>query len=249
MTSWSPRSTSRSRIGTSPSRPRRWSPVDRRRSWPRRAGRPRRAGLKRRWLRRHERPRRRRRGAGRQRPQKSIEPARPELFLLSARSEAALRRLVAAHARQLAAASASLADLCFTLQAGRLHQRHRLAIVAGSVAELRSKLALLEHWPERFARGELAIFAGPAAGDPRTSEPESPAAADFTALADARRAVGRHASGRADSARPAVYPGRHDRLAGAARRRRAAAPRPLALVSVRASPLLARRADGGYVSG
>ncbi|MBI2684240.1 MAG: SDR family NAD(P)-dependent oxidoreductase, partial [Actinobacteria bacterium] len=127
------------------------------------------------------------------------EPARPELFVLSARSEAALRRLVAAHARQLSEAPAPLADLCFTLQAGRLHQRHRLAIVASSVAELRSKLALLEQWEQRFARGELGIFAGPVDSEPRTNDLDSPSAADFTALADV--------AGLSDAARQAALTG------------------------------------------
>ncbi|MGD9647551.1 MAG: SDR family NAD(P)-dependent oxidoreductase, partial [Pirellulales bacterium] len=89
------------------------------------------------------------------------EPLRPEVFVLSARSEAALRRLVAAHTSALRDRQHRLADVCFTLQMGRLHQRHRLAIVANSVAELRLKLALLEQWKGRFGHRELAIFAGP----------------------------------------------------------------------------------------
>ena len=164
-------------------------PIDRRRAWPRVAGQPRLAGLS-------------AFGFGgtnvhvvvEEAPaltaHRTNEPARPELFILSARSEAALRRLVAAHARQLSDASASLADVCFTLQAGRLHQRHRLAIVASSVAELRSKLALLENWPERFARGELAIFAGPAEEAPtaaRDAVSDDSSAVDFTSLSDATR--------------------------------------------------------------
>ncbi|MGE4153479.1 MAG: KR domain-containing protein, partial [Phycisphaerales bacterium] len=94
------------------------------------------------------------------------EPPRPEVFVLSARSQAALRRLVAAHASALRDSPHRLGDLCFTLQAGRLHQRQRLAIVASTRAELRSKLALLEPWEGRFGHRELAIFAGPAEEQP-----------------------------------------------------------------------------------
>ncbi|MBX9791360.1 MAG: SDR family NAD(P)-dependent oxidoreductase, partial [Pirellulales bacterium] len=105
-----------------------------------------------------------------------VTSSRPELFVLSARSEFALRRLVAAHLRSLRVTTATLADICFTLQAGRLHQQHRLAMVASSVGELRAKLALLEPWEQRFTRQELGIFAGPAVDGRSETNTAGPAA-------------------------------------------------------------------------
>jgi acyl transferase domain-containing protein/acyl-CoA synthetase (AMP-forming)/AMP-acid ligase II/aryl carrier-like protein len=73
-------------------------------------------------------------------PDSTSGAARDHLFVLSARSEAALRRLVDTHSTRSIPDNV-LADLCFTLQVGRAHFAHRLAIVARSGEELKRKLA------------------------------------------------------------------------------------------------------------
>ena len=106
------------------------------------------------------------------------------------RTALALRRLVAAHASALRDSPHRLGDLCFTLQAGRLHQRQRLAIVASTRAELRSTLALLEPWEGRFGHRELAIFAGPAEEQPGAAGETavvSPAPSDPSPESDRQR--------------------------------------------------------------
>ena len=74
--------------------------------------------------------------------------AQPQLFTLSAQSDAALH----AYARQYTAFLAEqptidLRDLCYTVQVGRSHFAHRLAIVCDSVAQLQEKL-------ESYLQGE-----------------------------------------------------------------------------------------------
>lgn len=73
-------------------------------------------------------------------PDSASGSARDHLFVLSARSETALRTLIDTHLAQSIPDNA-LADLCFTLQVGRAHFAHRLAIVARSSEELQRKLA------------------------------------------------------------------------------------------------------------
>ena len=77
------------------------------------------------------------------------------LLTLSARSEQALGELVQRYEKFLRDNShVSLADLCFTVNTGRSHFNHRLAIVASSIAELREKLA-------RLTAGEaVGVFQG-----------------------------------------------------------------------------------------
>lgn len=64
------------------------------------------------------------------------------LLALSAKSPEALKELVGCFTHYLAAQpQATLADICYSTNTGRSHFGHRLAIVAGSVSELRDKLA------------------------------------------------------------------------------------------------------------
>ncbi|WNG46517.1 acyltransferase domain-containing protein [Archangium minus] len=73
----------------------------------------------------------------------SIERPR-HLFPLSATRESALSALAGRHARYLAEhPSVSLADLCFTAGAGRAHFKHRVALQATSVEQLRTQLESL----------------------------------------------------------------------------------------------------------
>jgi acyl transferase domain-containing protein/surfactin synthase thioesterase subunit len=76
----------------------------------------------------------------------------PQLFVLSARSEAALRELARRCGRDLRAAGTRgmLASLCYTSQLGRSHQPHRHAIVASSTEQLSRAL-------ESFASSEVAV--------------------------------------------------------------------------------------------
>jgi acyl transferase domain-containing protein len=78
-------------------------------------------------------------------PQKSAvrhESERPpHLLTLSARTEGALKDLVKRFENHLETHKCdSLADICFTANTGRSHFEHRLAIIAGSLAELRDML-------------------------------------------------------------------------------------------------------------
>ena len=74
----------------------------------------------------------------------------PQLFVLSAHSEAALDALAARHAAHLAAHPAlPLADVCATLAQGRAHLGHRLALVAADVPALLQGLAT----PDAAVRG------------------------------------------------------------------------------------------------
>jgi acyl transferase domain-containing protein len=67
---------------------------------------------------------------------------RPEIFVLSARSETALRKLALRYVEYIEENSSEcLADLCYTAAAGRSHFPHRLAAGVGSLDELRQELA------------------------------------------------------------------------------------------------------------
>jgi|HubBroStandDraft_1064217.scaffolds.fasta_scaffold00052_10 acyl transferase domain-containing protein/SAM-dependent methyltransferase/aryl carrier-like protein len=74
-------------------------------------------------------------------PRHRTIPAREWPVLLSARSPEALARLVAAMAGALEAGAPELADIAFTLAAGRGHFEYRLALVAADLRGLRTGLA------------------------------------------------------------------------------------------------------------
>jgi acyl transferase domain-containing protein len=87
-----------------------------------------------------------------ERPPRTARPVRPRsLFCLSAQTDEGLRQLAERyrlHLSQPAAGDAAeLGDLAFTTNAGRTHHRERLAVTAGSAAELDERL-------HAFLRGE-----------------------------------------------------------------------------------------------
>jgi acyl transferase domain-containing protein/acyl carrier protein len=72
---------------------------------------------------------------------KSAEPERPlHVLPLSAKSESALRQVAGRFSRYLETSPESVPDICYTASVGRSHFAHRVAIVAGSGEELRTKL-------------------------------------------------------------------------------------------------------------
>jgi malonyl CoA-acyl carrier protein transacylase len=80
-----------------------------------------------------------------QEPPLFSRPERPErsqhLLTLSARTDEALRELAQVYVTYLNAHPATqLGDLCFTVQTGRTHFDHRLALVAESAAQIREEL-------------------------------------------------------------------------------------------------------------
>ncbi|MBV9654254.1 MAG: hypothetical protein JOZ42_06790, partial [Acetobacteraceae bacterium] len=75
-------------------------------------------------------------------------PERDELFVLSARSAAALHALAESYRAWLRAGGHSLADICYSAATGRAHHRHRLALVARDRRELAAEL---EAWLARSA--------------------------------------------------------------------------------------------------
>jgi acyl transferase domain-containing protein len=72
------------------------------------------------------------------------EVERPfHLLTLSAKSKRALESLIDRYAARLEeGTTASLADICFTANAGRSHFEHRLAVWAGSTEEMRERLQI-----------------------------------------------------------------------------------------------------------
>ncbi len=71
----------------------------------------------------------------------SPKPDRPlHMFAISARSAMALRQLVERYRNAPGLVSLNLADLCFSVNTGRNHFSHRLALVAGTMPELLHKL-------------------------------------------------------------------------------------------------------------
>lgn len=82
-----------------------------------------------------------------------------DCFFLSAKSEAALERLVDAMAQWLEQhPDANLGDLCFTARESRTGMPWRLAVAAASAAELRAKLAALAMgWRERARLQALGV--------------------------------------------------------------------------------------------
>ena len=74
-----------------------------------------------------------------------MEDGRPQLVVLSGKVAAAasdLRRKYVSWLDSAEAASVRLCDVAYTSAVGRKHFGHRLAVVASSMAELRSKLAV-----------------------------------------------------------------------------------------------------------
>lgn len=70
------------------------------------------------------------------------------VLTLSAKSPRALADLVTLYANRLAAPSeASVADVCFTANAGRSHFKHRLAMIVQSLDDARAKLAAWDRDP------------------------------------------------------------------------------------------------------
>ena len=92
--------------------------------------------------------------------------ARPELLVLSARTEPALHALAAAVSTHLFRADpASLSSLCHTLGAGRVPMPWRLAVVGDSTADLARKVSLAVDAiarPQRAA-GPVEVVIGPGA--------------------------------------------------------------------------------------
>lgn len=76
-------------------------------------------------------------------------------FTLSAKKPELLRDYVQLFRRHTRRRRPELADLCYTLQIGRGHYAHRLAIVASTLAELQESLAAAEKRLETSADGDL----------------------------------------------------------------------------------------------
>jgi len=71
----------------------------------------------------------------------SPRPVQPDLFVLSARSEAALRKLALRYVKYFEDDCVwHLADVCFTAATGRCHWPHRLTVCTASLDELRRDL-------------------------------------------------------------------------------------------------------------
>ncbi len=96
-------------------------------------------------------------------PAADASGARPHLFVLSARSEPALRALAARHRRFLKDhPEVDLADLCHTLRTGRVHLPRRLAIGARDAAELGRALSAVELGDPLPSREDEREMAAPA---------------------------------------------------------------------------------------
>ncbi|GGC57490.1 hypothetical protein GCM10011504_39720 [Siccirubricoccus deserti] len=100
--------------------------------------------------------------------------AGPQLFLISAKTPEALRQRAAGLARWLGQEAVPLADLAYTLAAGRSHFRCRAAIVAADAAALRDAL-------QDIASGEAP---GEAPGEAGPAPAEAEALAALAAAAD-----------------------------------------------------------------
>jgi acyl transferase domain-containing protein len=71
----------------------------------------------------------------------SAESERPAYLLcLSARTPGALRELATRYDRWMDSSQESIADICFTANAGRAHHAHRLSVRARTLDELRARL-------------------------------------------------------------------------------------------------------------
>ncbi len=77
----------------------------------------------------------------------SVEERPQHLFTLSAKSESALRELAQSYETYLKSHSEeSLADICFTVNTGRSHFSHRLAMVTDSTVHLSKQLGAFREW-------------------------------------------------------------------------------------------------------
>ncbi|ARU60253.1 hypothetical protein CBW65_03630 [Tumebacillus avium] len=84
------------------------------------------------------------------------EPSTAHLLTLSAKTEGALERLVAAYRTQLQSGTElALADICFTANTGRGHYTHRLALVVNSLDDLRNKL---DAWQPQGTRARGVFY-------------------------------------------------------------------------------------------
>jgi len=100
-------------------------------------------------------------------PPSTIAQRPAHLLVISARSEAALSKLVAAyHARLASSSDWNLADVCFTAACGRTHYDHRVAVVAHDADQLLDRLQLvkLSGAPQGLASSH--IYAGGQVGEP-----------------------------------------------------------------------------------
>lgn len=84
------------------------------------------------------------------------------LLTLSARDDAALDELVRRYVTALETTPESLADICFTANAGRAHFSHRVAVTASNTADMRRELARAErHHVDGAQRAQVAfLFTG-----------------------------------------------------------------------------------------
>lgn len=98
----------------------------------------------------------------------AVPAAKPEterplhVFTLSGRDEPALRQLAGRYAEHLSSRDENIADLSYTVNAGRSHFSQRLALLAASSIDLQDKLS-------QFANGQEAdgLLSGKVAGPPR----------------------------------------------------------------------------------
>lgn len=69
------------------------------------------------------------------------ENQQPDLLVLSARSQGTLKNIIKRYCEYLDGnPGATLEDICYTASAGRRHYEHRIALVAGSIDEMKEKL-------------------------------------------------------------------------------------------------------------
>ncbi|WP_054749639.1 beta-ketoacyl synthase N-terminal-like domain-containing protein [Ruminiclostridium josui] len=74
----------------------------------------------------------------------NIATGKDFVFTLSAKSSTSLKKLICKYVDFLEDETGyDLEDVCFTVNTGRVHHNHRIAIVGNSIAELKGKLAIL----------------------------------------------------------------------------------------------------------
>lgn len=83
------------------------------------------------------------------------------LFTLSAKREADLLTLVERYQQYLATPSETLADVCFTANAGRSHLTHRLAVITSTAADLQQQLSALQSGEVHFVQTGQVFEATP----------------------------------------------------------------------------------------
>ncbi len=75
----------------------------------------------------------------------NMEENTTQVFTLSAKSKTSFAALIESYKKYLRETECRLSDLCFTTCTGRGHYEYRLAIVAGSLEELKKKLEALDY--------------------------------------------------------------------------------------------------------